>query len=315
MKVKLLVSSAIIALLLIPATTTYACSQGKTIADLSTADSWAINAITDVAKIGWMSGDTSGNFRPHDNINRREIATIITKIMKLDTPNVQFLSYTDVTPSDWGLKYIEAVRKAGIMSGSGDHFRPNDLITNEEFAVILTKLAHLQITNTSTLSFIDQNIPFADKDSIQAWAKPYVEAVADKGLMTGDGTRFNPQHQMTREEVAIILDKLAKYNGNVELYCGTWSTTIANQSFYLVIDDQGNSKTLSLYNGDPSSNKPYFTLPVTFVSGSSTFDTNDYTGSIQLNGDTINLTLTIKSSNPITIFGGKHFTGTFSQKK
>lgn len=42
---------------------------------------WAVDAIKKVSELGIMNGDTSGKFRPKDNITREEIAVVIANLL------------------------------------------------------------------------------------------------------------------------------------------------------------------------------------------------------------------------------------------
>ena len=50
---------------------------------------------------------------------------------------------------------------------------------------------------------------FKDNDKIAGWAKKAVDRVSDAGLMLGDDKgNFNPKSALTREEMAVILERL-----------------------------------------------------------------------------------------------------------
>ncbi|MET3291753.1 UNVERIFIED_CONTAM: uncharacterized protein YkvS [Brevibacillus sp. OAP136] len=89
----------------------------------------------------------------------------------------------------------EAVRQ-GLLTGNSDgQFRPADVLTRQELAVLLSKALHLQPVESSTSSFRDV--------SNAEWGLPYIEAVRQAGLMVGDEHgAFRPYAHVTREELA-----------------------------------------------------------------------------------------------------------------
>ncbi len=97
------------------------------------------------------------------------------------------------------LQAIEAGLLRGDPSGS---YRPTDLLTRQEMAVLLTQALQLSISKAATSSF-------ADVDS-KSWSSPYIEAVHRAGLMNGDdGNKFRPKAVVTREEAAVLLMRAA----------------------------------------------------------------------------------------------------------
>lgn len=167
--------------------------------DLSSASPWAQPLISTVQHLGLMSGDKSGNFRPHDPITRQEVAAILVNTLKLPAPAVSSTGFSDVTAADWGSPQIAAVAKAGLMNGDkGGTFRPHDPITREEMAAILVHAAKGAAAEGDLLSV-------ADRDEISPWAKGYVQAAMKMGLLAGDGTYFHPKAHAERQEVAAML--------------------------------------------------------------------------------------------------------------
>ncbi|KJD41559.1 RTX toxin [Paenibacillus polymyxa] len=97
------------------------------------------------------------------------------------------------------LQAIEAGLMHGDPSGS---YRPTDLLTRQEMAVLLTQALQLSISKAASSSF-------SDVDS-KNWSSPYIEAVHRAGLMNGDdGSKFRPKAAVTREEAAVLLMRAA----------------------------------------------------------------------------------------------------------
>ena len=77
-------------------------------------------------------------------------------------------------------------------------FKPNDPITREEMAKILSNALELDELETSAN-------PFEDDAEIAQWAKGYVNAVQAEGIMEGSNGSFNPRDNATRAEGAAVL--------------------------------------------------------------------------------------------------------------
>ena len=112
----------------------------------------------------------------------------------------------------------EAVRKAayiGVVQGVGDgRFAPADLLTREQAAVMLTRLAEA----------IGQALPndsasFSDMDSVSDWAEAAVGRVQAADIMHGVGeNRFAPQDQYTREQSIVTILRLFRRLGELETH-------------------------------------------------------------------------------------------------
>jgi hypothetical protein len=49
---------------------------------------------------------------------------------------------------------------------------------------------------------------FADMERVASWARPGVNFVRDNGIMSGDGTNFNPAGLYTRQESIITFNNI-----------------------------------------------------------------------------------------------------------
>lgn len=199
---KMLSTAVILSMMLGP--TSVLADTGSAFKDLNQAASWAQGGIMEAKNRNLMKGDNNGNFRPKALVTRQEVASILVNILKLQEPNVQVSSYTDVPPNAWGMRAIEAVKNAGIMRGDGNgKFRPNAPVTREELAVVLVSAVKADTIGKGG------SLGVADAGKISAWAKPAVQVAMEKGLLRGDGKNFNPKQNAPRQEVAIMAVNLA----------------------------------------------------------------------------------------------------------
>ncbi|WFR64264.1 hypothetical protein P9222_08870 [Paenibacillus amylolyticus] len=107
-------------------------------------------------------------------MTRAEFAKVITKLLGLKEITGT-LSYNDknYTAKNWAVPYIEAVTAAGIMEGKNVEkkiFDFNGKVTVAEMATILTRA-------------LDLEIPTETNNNAAAWAKGYVQAAINAGLI------------------------------------------------------------------------------------------------------------------------------------
>ncbi|MDD4237581.1 MAG: S-layer homology domain-containing protein [Desulfotomaculaceae bacterium] len=110
-------------------------------------------------------------------------------------------SLKDIT-SHWARGYIEELVSKKIIAGYPDGtFQPEQAVTRAEFI----KLACIGLN----LSDSKTTYNFADVGDAH-WAVTYISAAAKAGLIKGDGLNFNPDNEITRAEVAVIIARALK---------------------------------------------------------------------------------------------------------
>lgn len=96
------------------------------------------------------------------------------------------------------------VEKKGWMIGIGEHeFYPDDGLTRAQTAVIIARVLNLPASNLN----------HSVTDISNHWANVQIASVLEKNIMVGypDGT-FRPNQAVTREEIAVILQRVLQYN-------------------------------------------------------------------------------------------------------
>ena len=153
-----------------------------------------------------MSGTAKGYFEPQREITRAEFTAIICRILDLDTEASYEQKFADVKPSDWHYGYVMAAYSAGYVNGMSEtSFAPSNYITREEIAVMISRI--LNVTGNEADVY-----QFADGQNVAAWARIYVAAVNQTGIMTGDQFgQFLPKNQVNRQTVATIAVRLYEY--------------------------------------------------------------------------------------------------------
>lgn len=93
---------------------------------------------------------------------------------------------------------IQEAQKQGLLAGDPSGlFRPTELLTRQELAALLVKALKLPHQSGTDSSFAD--VPAT------GWGTSAIEAVAQAGLMIGDGQgAFRPEDPVSREELAAV---------------------------------------------------------------------------------------------------------------
>jgi len=156
------------------------------------------SAIKELLDKGIISGDSNGELNLGSNLTRMQVASILARALNLNLHQISGSSFTDVSSDSWGIKYVEALYQLGIMVGSNGEFRPNDVLTKEELAVILVRITQTNIIGKGN------NLSFSDADSISNWARPFVQAAIESGLLSLNNGAFEGQRLITRDEVFVI---------------------------------------------------------------------------------------------------------------
>lgn len=103
--------------------------------------SWYYEPVQIAARYGYISGVSDNKMDPLGVINREQAATIIGRLVKLDSENIaaDTLPFSDKQDiSNWSASYIKAAADKGIISGYSDNsFQPKKAITRAEVAKIL----------------------------------------------------------------------------------------------------------------------------------------------------------------------------------
>lgn len=176
--------------------------QSKRFTD--TVGHWAENDIKTLAEKGIVSGVTETTFEPERAVTRAEFAMLITKALNITTVTGSG-DWKDVPADAWYASAVNAAANVGLIVGYDGWFRPDELITREEIAVIIAK-AYSYLGETAGSGAAQK---FADQYDISDWAYPYVDAATSAGLVYGvtDDT-FSPWEYATRAQAAALIRRL-----------------------------------------------------------------------------------------------------------
>ena len=131
----------------------------------------------------------------------------ITKIKQDSLQDTGNIPFKDVKKADWFYNAVQYVYKNNIIKGYDvTTFAPNDKLTRGQLVTILYRMENSPAVSGTT--------KFPDvQDSKQYYYKA-VKWATDKKIVSGYNTgKFGPNDNITREQLAVILNKYAKYKG------------------------------------------------------------------------------------------------------
>lgn len=173
--------------------------------DLDTVP-WAAEKITELAKLGIISGVSEDSFAPSDSVTRAQFAAMLTRAFGL-LDQEAVCDFSDVDQEAWYYTAVASAKKMGITAGYEDNtFHPDDLITRQEMATMAYRTA--EIAGIS-LPQVAEKSPFTDEGSIADYAAEAISQMQQSGIINGMGDgRFAPEENATRAQAAVIIYQL-----------------------------------------------------------------------------------------------------------
>ncbi len=119
---------------------------------------------------------------------------------------VPVVNFSDLDQAAWASDAIKYLAGKGILSGKGDgKFYPNDIVTREEFVKIIVEAFKIYDENATA--------DFDDVDESR-WSYGYIASGVRAGIIKGiSDTEFNPAGTITRQDMAVIINRTAKLLG------------------------------------------------------------------------------------------------------
>ena len=160
---------------------------------------WSAPAVEYVQAKGIMNGVSAHTFDPYGTVSRGMLATVLHR--EAGAPHsTAGLFFDDIETGEWYIDSVIWCAEVGVVTGvDAAHFRPDDPVTREQFALMLWRLAGWpEVHGTSAY--------FTDAGSISWWAKDGVDWAVGAGILSGlpDGS-FAPQGTANRSQAAQML--------------------------------------------------------------------------------------------------------------
>ena len=187
------------------------------------AGTWSEEAMLAAVNNGLLTGRGDGTIAPKSNLTRAEAAAIINRAFGA-TVKADISAFNDVSANAWYYQDVQkAVNMGTFVGASSNSFAPESYITRESMLTVLARALVLSDASGSSL------FGFSDGASVSSWASAYVNAMAKRGYVNGNGNgSLNPQGYITREEFAQVMHNIFKVyisnSGDVKNV--TYATTI-----------------------------------------------------------------------------------------
>ncbi len=171
---------------------------------------WAKEYIEYGVEHGYISGYQDGTFLPDKTVTRAEFSKMINNAVKITSTGTAQANFSDVVKTEWYVTEVKKAENAGYITGYEDGtFRPNNTLTRQEAAVILSRIV-LPTTEREDIS------SFKDGGTVDAWAQDAVAMIAAKGYIKGDDYKnFNPKSALTRSQAAKLIAEFVQ-NENIK---------------------------------------------------------------------------------------------------
>lgn len=165
-------------------------------------NAWYTEAVRYAYESGMMNGTGDGLFSPNATTTRATVVTLLHRAER--TPEAKGETFSDVTEGAWYAKAVAWASANKIVNGMGDGtFRPDDVITREQFATILYRYASFKGVDVSKMAELSR---YPDAGDISEFARTAMAWAVEVGLIAGtDGGRLDPLGGATRAQAATIL--------------------------------------------------------------------------------------------------------------
>ena len=169
---------------------------------------WAYPGIQYCVTHGIMGGMGDGTFAPTGTTTRAQIVQILYNLE--GTPAVSGTTpFTDLTANWYKPAILWAYQNNVVAGTSPNTFAPNQPVTREQIAVILTQYMFHVLKMERTWTPADLST-FPDGANVSSWAKEAMQDAVALGLINGtkapDGKVYlDPQGSAARQQVATIL--------------------------------------------------------------------------------------------------------------
>ena len=131
------------------------------------------------------------------------------------------VSFTDV--SGWYQDYVSYLSARGIINGKGEgEFAPLANITRAEFAQILANMSGADLSTYNKASFSDV--------STSDWYCNAVEWAYENGVVLGNNGNYNPNSNITRQDMAVMISRYSSKIANYTLPETALAVAFSDQS-------------------------------------------------------------------------------------
>lgn len=162
---------------------------------------WAEAAIDRWSDAGVVSGVGNNDFDPEGEMNRAQAASVFSELLQL-TDEADISGFTDIPDNAWYAGHIAKCVAAGIMAGMSDTtMEPETTLSREMFFTMFAQAMGIEREETS-------DVQFSDSGETSSWAVGYINALANRGFISGMGDgSVEPLSDINRASVMALLNQ------------------------------------------------------------------------------------------------------------
>lgn len=162
---------------------------------------WAAAAIDRWSDAGVVSGVGGNDFDPEGEMNRAQAASVFSELLQL-TDEADISNFTDIPDNAWYAGHIAKCVAAGIMAGMSDTtMEPETTLSREMFFTMFAQAMGIEREETS-------DVKFNDSAEASSWAVGYINALANRGFISGMGDgSVEPLSDINRASVMALLNQ------------------------------------------------------------------------------------------------------------
>lgn len=162
---------------------------------------WAEAAIDRWSDAGVVSGVGNNDFDPEGEMNRAQAASVFSELLQL-TDEADISNFTDIPDNAWYAGHIAKCVAAGIMAGMSDTtMEPETTLSREMFFTMFAQAMGIEREETS-------DVQFSDSGETSSWAVGYINALANRGFISGMGDgSVEPLSNINRASVMALLNQ------------------------------------------------------------------------------------------------------------
>lgn len=157
--------------------------------------------IRKMIELGIMIGYGEGQFKPGNPVTRAQFATMLTRALKLPTPERASI-FKDVSNDHLSKNELMAAADAKLIEGDNGYFKPNNHISRQHMAIMMHRALQYKEIKDRPIT-----LTFKDKADINKAYHAAVGTTVYYGIFQGDGEYFKPKNNATRGHGAAAISR------------------------------------------------------------------------------------------------------------
>lgn len=178
-------------------------SQTMPFQDVKSSD-WCAKAVEYVYSHNLFSGTSATTFTPNGTMTRGMFVTVLGRMAGVNPDDHSGETpFSDVPQTMYYAPYVQWAARYGITVGTGDgKFSPDAFINRAQMAAFFVR--YFEAFQVDYATGANVTTAPADQERTPAYAQDAVLKLWKQGLLNGDGTRFAPEGNATRAQMATL---------------------------------------------------------------------------------------------------------------